>query len=197
LIITKSSHFTTSNYLLKILIGAKQDVDELEVEVLHSLVNATIWRCFFPLHHVRISRCYVDPLLLGLTKASFLLFLLQTFHLKSFSSAVSTDPFPNLSSSPPGIGTVTISHSAMEHRQKRVRLDDAEGPLHSLASSASVVTSSAAPDTTSDAAPETTEDTSTLSPEPVRTPDKSTWQGWAEIENDPVCSYLQMSEVLR
>lgn len=85
----------------------------------------------------------------------------------------------------------------MEHRQKRVRLDDAEGPLDSLAGSASVATSSAAPDTTSDAAPETTEDTSTLSPEPARTPEKSTWQGWAEIENDPVCPYLHMSEVLR
>jgi hypothetical protein len=90
----------------------------------------------------------------------------------------------------------------MEHRQKRVRLDDAEGSLESLAASASIATSSAAPDTapdtTSDAAPETAEDTSTLSPEPARIPDKSTWQGWAEIENDPVRRYyLQMSEILR
>jgi hypothetical protein len=26
-----------------------------------------------------------------------------------------------------------------------------------------------------------------LDAEPIHTPDKSTWQGWAEIENDPVC----------
>jgi hypothetical protein len=86
----------------------------------------------------------------------------------------------------------------MQHRQKRVRLDDAEGLLDSFAANASVATASPAPDTTSDAATETAQHISSpFSPEPVRTPDKSTWQGWAEIENDPVCPYLQMSETLR
>lgn len=82
----------------------------------------------------------------------------------------------------------------MEHRQKRPRLDDGEGPVYSPAASPPLATASAAPD----AASETAQDTSMpLNSEPARTPDKFTWQGWAEIENDPVCPYLQMSGLPR
>lgn len=56
-------------------------------------------------------------------------------------------------------------------------------------SEASVEPISAAPET----ATETMGGTSTpLSVEVSKTPDTSTWQGWAEIENDPVCPFAQM-----
>lgn len=90
----------------------------------------------------------------------------------------------------------------MEHREKRLRLEDDECPFISQVASipsaepfiitsttaeSSVAASSTAPETPS----ETTQDTYALpTSELVVTPDKSTWQGWAEIENDPVCLAL-------
>ncbi len=86
----------------------------------------------------------------------------------------------------------------MEHRNKRPRLSDAEGPTSNSAActpsteplsatstmaDSSTATTSAAPD----AASETMQDTSVpLTTGSVSMPDKLTWQGWAEIENDPV-----------
>ena len=86
----------------------------------------------------------------------------------------------------------------MEHREKRPRLGDAEGPIfdpavdprstETLSAASSMPESSAAmASATTNAASETMQDTpGSLTSEPVTTPDKSTWQGWAEIENDPV-----------
>lgn len=83
----------------------------------------------------------------------------------------------------------------MEHREKRPRLGDVEAPIFNSAAYApsatppsaiaesSATIAAAAPEPV----PETAQDVSTpLTSEPVTMPDKSTWQGWAEIENDPV-----------
>ena len=89
----------------------------------------------------------------------------------------------------------------MEHRDKRPRLGDTEDAIYSPVGStpvpaAPVIPNAGADITTTtaahDAASETNRETSMqASSEATRTPDKATWQGWAEIENDPVCCYLQ------
>jgi hypothetical protein len=97
----------------------------------------------------------------------------------------------------------------MEHREKRRRLGDAGDPKSAPAADTppneprstvssiaegSVATASAASNTPSD----TMQDTSVpITSEPVTTPDKSTWQGWAEIENDPVCHFHSNPGLLR
>jgi hypothetical protein len=86
----------------------------------------------------------------------------------------------------------------MDHRDKRPRLDDEVGAIFNPeVSTCSTEPVSAATNTvenpvaTDSAAAEdgsnTTQDTSVPPTSQVNdTPDKSTWQGWAEIENDPV-----------
>jgi hypothetical protein len=97
----------------------------------------------------------------------------------------------------------------MEHREKRRRLGDTEDliskpaantptielhPTVSTVAEGSVTKVSAAPDTPSN----TMQDTSVpVTSEPIKTPDKSTWQGWAEIENDPVCHFHSNPGLLR
>lgn len=91
----------------------------------------------------------------------------------------------------------------MEHRDKRPRFDMTQSPVHNSAGSTPVPESPAVPNanahitthtpTAHDVASEANTDTSMqVSAEAIRTPDKATWQGWAEIENDPVCHYLQV-----
>lgn len=89
----------------------------------------------------------------------------------------------------------------MEHRDKRPRLDESEDAIYSPAGStpvpAALVIPNASADITTttahDAASETNRDTSMqANSNATGTPDKATWQGWAEIENDPVCRYLQV-----
>ena len=87
----------------------------------------------------------------------------------------------------------------MEHRDKRQRLSDAEDPVYNPAGKTPSTEPLPAPSTIVEdgtvtalgTISETAQDRSEpISPEPSRTPDKSTWQGWAEIENDPVYSPL-------
>ncbi len=95
----------------------------------------------------------------------------------------------------------------MEHRDKRPRRDETENLIYSSAGSLPIPMAPAVQNadadttahaaTTHDAASEANTDTSMqASPVATRTPDKTTWQGWAEIENDPVCQYLQVPAYL-
>ncbi len=95
----------------------------------------------------------------------------------------------------------------MEHRDKRPPCDETENPIYSPADSTPIPMAPAVQNadaditahtvTTHDAPSGPNTDTSMqASPEATRTPDKTTWQGWAEIENDPVCHYLQVLDYL-
>ena len=91
----------------------------------------------------------------------------------------------------------------MEHRDKRSRLGDEQKPADtaetnrspsdtvsalSTTKEGSVATSSAGSRDPAGTAQDTDRpQTSQI----MMTPDKSTWQGWAEIENDPVCLLRQ------
>jgi hypothetical protein len=92
----------------------------------------------------------------------------------------------------------TSARQIMEHRDKRPRLDNEKVLASTLEANApstepsfvtaamgdeSIATASSAPT----AASESVQDVSiSLTSDPAGTPDKATWQGWAEIENDPV-----------
>ncbi|ERF71399.1 hypothetical protein EPUS_07427 [Endocarpon pusillum Z07020] len=91
----------------------------------------------------------------------------------------------------------------MEHRDKRPRLDETEDVDYSPAGSTPVPAASVLPKsdaditttTAHDAASETNRDTSMqASPDATGTPDKATWQGWAEIENDPIVFNVMLRE---
>ncbi|KAF7504117.1 hypothetical protein GJ744_002686 [Endocarpon pusillum] len=91
----------------------------------------------------------------------------------------------------------------MEHRDKRPRLDGTEDVVCSTAGStpgaaAPVLPKAGADITTTtapDAASETNRDTSMqASPDATGAPDKATWQGWAEIENDPIVFNVMLRE---
>lgn len=91
----------------------------------------------------------------------------------------------------------------MEQREKkRLRLGDTEGPAFGSAANTrvteapcasptvveSIIASSADHEAVSEKMPDAP---TSVSSEASRTPKTSTWQGWAEIENDPVWCSVQ------
>jgi hypothetical protein len=137
-----------------------------------------------------------------------LAFLVQSFHRKVcqhfFKISTGYSIIPADSHSNSSFYLRSFQSVSMEHREKRPRLGDAPGSISSpviytssseqppSASSAMAESSTSTGHAALDAASDTVQDTTMQdTSEAVRTPDKSTWRGWAEIENDPVC--LSMS----